>query len=83
MIQITYLSSATRAMSQDDLEDILKTARETNARLGITGMLLYGNKTFIQILEGEEDVVHELIKTIKRDPRHRNFQVVKKKPIVR
>jgi hypothetical protein len=44
-------------------------------------MLLYGNKTFIQILEGEEDVVHELIKTIKRDPRHRNFQVVKKKPI--
>jgi uncharacterized membrane protein (DUF373 family) len=81
MIQINYLSSATRAMSQDDLEDILKTARETNARLGITGMLLYGNKTFIQILEGEEDVVHELIKTIKRDPRHRNFQVVKKKPI--
>jgi hypothetical protein len=39
MIQITYLSAATRAMSQDDLEDILKTARETNARLGITGML--------------------------------------------
>jgi hypothetical protein len=50
MIQITYLSSATRAMSQDDLEDILKTARETNARLGITGMLLYGNKTFTSFM---------------------------------
>ena len=81
MIQITYLSSATRAMSQGDLEDILKTARENNARLGITGMLLYGNKTFIQILEGEEGVVDELVKTIKRDPRHTNFQIVKKKPI--
>ena len=81
MIQITYLSSATRAMFQDDLEDILKTARENNARLGITGMLLYGNKTFIQILEGEEDVVHKLVKTIKRDPRHTNFQIVKQKPI--
>ena len=81
MIQITYLSSATRAMSQADLEDILRTARENNARLGITGMLLYGNKTFIQILEGEEDVVHELVKTIKRDPRHTNFQIVKQKPI--
>jgi uncharacterized membrane protein (DUF373 family) len=81
MIQITYLSAATRAMSQDDLEDILKTARENNARLGITGMLLYGNKTFIQILEGEEDVVHKLVKTIKRDPRHTNFQIVKQKPI--
>ena len=83
MIQITYLSAATRAMSQDDLEDILKTARETNARLGITGMLLYGNKTFIQILEGEEDVVHKLVKTIKRDPRHTNLQIVKQKPIER
>ncbi|WNM60233.1 phosphate-starvation-inducible PsiE family protein [Candidatus Nitrospira neomarina] len=81
MIQITYLSSATRAMSQGDLEDILKTARENNARLGITGMLLYGNKTFIQILEGEEGVVDELVKTIKRDPRHTNFQIVKKKLI--
>ena len=81
MIQITYLSSATRAMSQADLEDILRTARENNARLGITGMLLYDNKTFIQILEGEEGVVHELVKTIKRDPRHTNFQIVKKKPI--
>ncbi|MGV7229979.1 MAG: BLUF domain-containing protein [Nitrospirales bacterium] len=81
MIQITYLSSATRAMSQADLEDILRTARENNARLGITGMLLYGNKTFIQILEGEEGVVHELVKTIKRDPRHTNFQIVKQKPI--
>ena len=81
MIQITYLSSATRAMSQADLEDILRTARENNARLGITGMLLYGNKTFIQILEGEEGVVHELVKTIKRDPRHTNFQIVKEKPI--
>lgn len=81
MIQITYLSSATRAMSQGDLEDILRTARDNNARLGITGMLLYGNKTFIQILEGEESVVDELVKTIKRDPRHTNFQILKKKPI--
>ncbi len=83
MIQITYLSSAIRSMSQDDLEDILRTARENNARLGITGMLLYGNKTFIQILEGEESVVNELVKSIKRDPRHTNFQIVKKKTIDR
>ncbi|GJL49087.1 phosphate-starvation-inducible PsiE family protein [Candidatus Nitrospira salsa] len=83
MIQITYLSSATRAMSQEDLEDILNTSRDNNARLGITGMLLYGNHTFIQILEGEEDVVQELVNTIKRDPRHTNFHIVKKKTVER
>jgi len=44
-------------MSQDDLEEILRTSRENNARLGITGMLLYGNNTFVQILEGEDKAV--------------------------
>lgn len=83
MIQISYISSATRSMSQDDLEEILRISRENNAQLGITGMLLYGNKTFIQIMEGEEKVVNALIEKIKRDPRHTDFHVLKKKTIER
>jgi len=83
MIQISYISKATQSMSQDDLEEILRTSRENNGRLGITGMLLYGNNTFVQILEGEEKAVHELIGKIKRDPRHADFHVLKKKTIDR
>ena len=83
MIQISYISKATKAMSQDDLEEILRTSRENNARLGITGMLLYGNKTFVQILEGEEKAVNELVEKIKQDSRHADFQVLKKKTIDR
>jgi uncharacterized membrane protein (DUF373 family) len=70
-------------MTQDDLEGILRTSRENNARLGITGMLLYGNNTFVQILEGEEKAVNELIDRIKRDSRHTDFQMLKKKTIDR
>lgn len=83
MIQISYISKATESMSQDDLEGILRTSRENNARLGITGMLLYGNNTFVQTLEGEEKPVNELIDRIKRDTRHTDFQVLKKKTIDR
>ena len=83
MIQISYISKATKAISQDDLDEILRTSRKNNARLGITGMLLYGNKTFVQILEGEEKAVNELIEKIKRDSRHADFQVLKKKTIDR
>lgn len=83
MIQISYISTATRPMSQEDLEQILITSRENNARLGITGMLLYGNNTFIQILEGEEQAVHKLIARIKKDPRHTDFQVLKQKTVDR
>lgn len=81
MIQISYISKATKSMSQEDLQDILKNSRENNARLGITGMLLYGNKTFVQILEGEEKNVNELMHKIKEDPRHTDFQLLKKKTI--
>ena len=83
MIQISYISKATQSMSQDDLEEILRTSRENNTRLGITGILLYGNKTFVQILEGDEKVVSELVEKIKRDSRHTDFQVLKKKTIDR
>lgn len=81
MIQITYISSETRPMLQEDLDDILCKSRKNNIELGITGMLLYANKTFIQILEGEEKSVNDLLRRIKKDPRHRDFRLVSKKEI--
>ncbi|MDH5457908.1 MAG: BLUF domain-containing protein, partial [Nitrospinota bacterium] len=68
MIQITYISSETRPMLQHDLDDILSRSRENNIEMGITGMLLYGNNTFIQILEGEERTVDSLLRKIRKDP---------------
>jgi uncharacterized membrane protein (DUF373 family) len=83
MIQISYISTATKRMSQEDLEEILKTSRKNNAGSGITGMLLYMNNTFVQILEGEEKTVNELVEKIKRDSRHADLQVLQKKTIDR
>jgi len=83
MIQISYISKATKSMTQEDLEEILGSSRENNARLGITGMLLYGNKTFVQILEGEEHLVNALVNKIKQDRRHSDFHVLRKKNIER
>ena len=82
MIQITYISSETRPMLQHDLDDILSRSRENNIEMGITGMLLYGNNTFIQILEGEERTVDSLLRKIRKDPRHTDFRLVAKKEIM-
>ena len=54
MIQITYLSTATDPMPSQDLLSLLKECRENNAGCGVTGMLLYCNGTFLQVLEGDE-----------------------------
>ena len=81
MIQSTYISTPTRPMTTDDLMDILNNARLNNVCMGVSGMLLYTGTEFIQILEGEEKIIDELLDIIKKDPRHRNFRIIEKKKI--
>ena len=76
MLQLLYVSGATRPMSDADLEDILAVSRANNQRDGVTGMLLWADGVFIQILEGEPDTVRSLVSRIEGDARHRNFMVV-------
>lgn len=69
--QVVYTSSATRRMGPEDLAQILDEARERNQRLGITGMLLYNEGNFLQVLEGaDEATVRDLYEHIKVDERH-------------
>lgn len=70
MFYLVYVSSATRPFSEADLSDLLETSRENNAKLGITGMLLYKDGNLMQVLEGEEELVRALYEKIGTDPRH-------------
>ena len=72
MITLVYVSFATKTMSDEELRDVLKVARENNKELDVTGMLLYRDGFFIQALEGEEETVLKLYDKIKTDPRHRS-----------
>ncbi len=81
MIQLLYISSATEPMSTQDLLSLLQQCREKNPERGVTGMLLYCNATFLQVLEGEDKVVDELVETIRQDPRHTDLQVLYRKKI--
>jgi hypothetical protein len=60
-------------MSDDNLKDLVKKSRLTNETLKITGMLLYLDPFFIQILEGEAAIVNELFNIIKQDSRHQKI----------
>ena len=83
MIQISYISTASPPMSTKELLRLLQQCRENNAGRGVTGMLLYANGTFLQVLEGAEEVVDELVAIIKKDPRHKNIQMLYRKQIER
>jgi len=72
MISLVYISVTPRHMSDDDLTAILEVSRRNNPKRGITGMLLYKDRFFIQALEGERESVYNLYEKIHKDPRHIN-----------
>jgi hypothetical protein len=83
MIQITYISHATEPMSAEQLIALLQQCLTNNVSNGVTGMLLYGNDTFLQALEGDEKAVDDLVEKIKKDPRHTNIQFLHRRTIER
>jgi hypothetical protein len=81
MIQVSYLSRATAPMSAEQLLSLLLQSRRNNAAQGITGMLLYGNETFLQVIEGEDAKVDALVERLGLDPRHSGVRILGRKSV--
>ncbi len=67
---LIYVSIAEKPFTSAELLDLLEHARRNNEKAHVTGMLLYKEGNFMQVLEGEERVVKALAAKISRDPRH-------------
>lgn len=76
MRQLLYVSNTSLNLADRVLEDILAASRRNNARDGITGMLLYLQGGFMQVLEGNKDAVSATFERICRDGRHHNAMVL-------
>jgi hypothetical protein len=76
MHKLLYVSSTKRDFPSADLEVMLAKARAKNGALDVTGLLLYVDGGFLQILEGEKDVLADLYAKIAQDPRHWDAKVL-------
>ena len=78
--QLIYYSKST--WKSDDpsllaqLRDIVSSSQRNNARVGITGFLIFDKTWFIQILEGDRANVSETYNRIARDRRHSGLNIV-------
>lgn len=52
--RIVYVSSAVKPFDKAELLDLMRKACGKNQLLGLTGMLLHKDGSFIQLLEGEQ-----------------------------
>ena len=73
--RLIYSSEAAPGLATPDLEGMLAESRIRNRVCGITGVLVFVDGAFLQILEGEKHDVLELMERIERDPRHHGVKV--------
>jgi hypothetical protein len=75
MFSLIYRSVAEESFSNAEVYQMLSAARDFNAEHDITGCLLFHNRRFLQLLEGEKDKVHRLFSLIESDTRHKNIEI--------
>jgi hypothetical protein len=69
-------SQLERPREAEQLQQIVATARERNAALGVKSALLMARGHFAQLVEGPEEGVEALMASIVADPRHRHVEIV-------
>lgn len=74
--RIIYCSQAAYDFAPEELVTLLEKARAKNARLGLSGMLLYCSQSFLQVLEGDEDALEETYTSIFADDRHTHLRLL-------
>jgi len=73
LIHIVYVSFAYKALSEKELDALLAGIRKKNEPRNVTGLLLYNDLNFIQVIEGAEKTIHNLFEAIEQDTRHTNI----------
>jgi len=76
LYHLTYRSTAIPEITIEQIEDILKTARNFNSKNDVTGCLVFSKGYFIQLLEGSKDTIKDLMDHIDRDNRHTNIDIL-------
>jgi hypothetical protein len=81
MLQIIYSSAAVAPFSELELAQLLTRARANNVRLDVTGMLLYHDASFLQVIEADEPTLETLFQRIGTDKRHGRISTLLRREI--
>ena len=76
---ILYESTATTDFPSPEDKDIIDTALAHNDEMDVSGYLVRTRLKYYQVLEGEHDVLEDLLGMIQRDRRHTNVKILSDK----
>lgn len=78
---ISYVSTANHDLSEDEVAKLFEQVNDFNNSNDITGVLLYAETNFFQLLEGEENAIKTVYSRIEKDSRHNNIIKFVEKPV--
>jgi hypothetical protein len=74
---ICYISDSRINKSLTDFNNLIVKAKSNNTKNNITGILVYKNNNFLQVLEGHTETVDSVFDKIRMDQRHQNiFKII-------
>lgn len=74
--RIMYVSSGVGRVTEEEIQKILGSARRNNAANDVSGMLLFCDGNFLQLLEGPPQAVEKTLERIASDARHKDINVL-------
>ena len=72
---VAYTSRVRPGLAERDIGNIQEAARHLNALDGISGLLVFDGDRFLQIVEGAESAIDDLVGRLRRDARHYDFEI--------
>jgi hypothetical protein len=81
LTRLVYISTISDQFTEDDIEEILQSARISNSKNNVTGMLCFNRKYFLQCIEGSRTKVNQTYHKILNDKRHHNIIMIDYKEI--
>lgn len=77
LARLIYASALSAPLGPDELTALLRKARVRNALRGVSGLLTFDSRFFLQVVEGTPMALNELYPRILADRRHRNVTLLK------
>lgn len=81
MEALVYVSTARAMPSHAVVDDILASAHRNNPALDLTGMLLWADMTFAQLLEGPDESLDAMWARLNADSRHEAVRLLTRWPV--
>ena len=76
MFRLIYASRSNPILDGSEVYSLLATSKRNNKEHALTGVLLYGQGYFLQVLEGNRDEVNRLFQRIVADQRHDDVRII-------